>query len=227
VSLLALYVGCLVLGGILIGASMIGAGHDAHGPAGNGPDPDALTHGEPGHDPLGHDPDEHAFPTDSAVAGAHGEPSSSASTAVLATLLSLRFWTFALAAFGMTGALLTLVGVAAPVGLGFAAVTGFGVGTGVTVLLRMLSRETVSSALETASLRGRDAEVVLAVGPGKIGKIRLSCNGQTLELAAGTREPRTLERHERVLIVDVADGTADVTPIDPERLVATPLPPTP
>lgn len=216
-TLLALYAGCLVLGGILIGASMLGAGKDADA---DGVDVDGQADaGSVDHD-LDHAHD-HGHAHDHDVAHAHdtGQPLG----ALAATLLSLRFWTFALASFGMTGLLLTLFGVASMVTLGLSVATGVGVGAGVTTLLRAISRDTVTSALDARSLRGRDAEVILAVGPSKLGKIRLVHNGQILELPATTREQRLLERAERVLVVDIAGGTADVTSLAPDRRVPSPL----
>lgn len=216
-TLLALYAGCLVLGGILIGASMLGAGKDADA---DGGDVDAHADvGDADHD-LDHAHD-HGHAHDHDVAHAHD--AGQALGALAATLLSLRFWTFALASFGMTGLLLTLFGVASMVTLGLSVATGIGVGAGVTTLLRAVSRDTVTSALDARSLRGRDAEVILAVGPSKLGKIRLVHNGQILELPATTREQRLLERAERVLVVDIAGGTADVTSIAPDRRVPSPL----
>jgi hypothetical protein len=115
------------------------------------------------------------------------------------------------------------VGVSPLVGAVLAGATGLGVGTGVTTLLRAVSRDTVNSALDARTLRGRDAEVVLAIGAEKLGKIRLVHNGQLIELPASTREGRMLERTERVLVVDVVGGRAEVTPLAPDRRSPTPL----
>ena len=209
-TLLAVYVGCLFLGGILIGASMLGVGKDV------GEGAHALDHGA--------GPD-HAHDVDQAHATHAGDTLHPAPDPVAATLLSLRFWTFTLAAFGMTGCLLTLLGASAAISLPLSLMTGAGVGTGVTTLLRAVARDTVSSALDARTLRGRDAEVVLAIGPGKDGKIRLTHNGQSIELLAGTREGRLFERTERVLLVDVAGGRAEVTSCEPDRHLPTDPPP--
>ncbi|MDP2315378.1 MAG: hypothetical protein Q8P41_20945 [Pseudomonadota bacterium] len=219
-TLLALYAGSLVLGGILIAASMLGAGKDTDGPGADGEH--GLDHG------LDHDHDHdhgldhgHELAKDIPVGGDHdpGQTHGDASriSAFATTLLSLRFWTFALAAFGMTGLLLHAMSIHPFLTLGLAVVTGFGVGAGVTTLLRTVSRDTVSSALDSRTLRGRDAEVVLTMGPGKLGKIRLIHNGQIIDLPATTKEGRLIERGERVLVVDVSAGMADVTPITPDR----------
>lgn len=221
-TLIAVYLGCLVLGGILIGASMFGAGKDVEaGDSGDadvgaghgaelGGDHDASADADMGHD-HGHDHHHVAGGQDASVGP------------VAATLLSLRFWTFALASFGMTGLLLTLIGAETVFGAGLSVLTGLAVGSGVTTLLRAVSRDTVSSALDARTLRGRDAEVVLSVGPGKLGKVRLVHNGQLIELPATTREERLLERAERVLVVDISGGTAEVTGALPDRRPPSPL----
>lgn len=220
-TLLALYVGCLALGGVLIGASLVGGSDDgdAHGDADAGADHDhgfdhaadhdadhgaEADHGDAHHADHGH----LAKPDVGHVEGV--------GHALAATILSLRFWTFALAAFGTTGVLLELLGVPAPVSLGVSLADGVFVGALVTTVLRRAARDTVSSALDTRHLAGRDAEVVLSVGPGKRGKIRLVHQGQTIELPAVTREDRLLERAERVIVVEVREGTADVTTSAPD-----------
>ena len=126
-------------------------------------------------------------------------------------LLSLRFWTFALASFGMTGILLNLAALHAVVALGVAGLTGVAVGAGVTLGLRAVSRETVSTSLDARTLRGQEARVVLPIGPGKTGKVRLTHGGQLLDLPATTSDSRRIEPGESVLVVDVRAGTAEVT----------------
>ena len=225
-TLLALYAGSLTLGGILIAASMFGSGKDADGDAhASGGDGHAAVEGEGAeHEGSGgHSLSEHVTGGKDLAHHDHGQSSAEAMKGIgaLATIfLSLRFWTFSLAAFGMTGLLLTLLAVNPLVGVCLSVLTGGGVGAGVTTLLRAVSRDTVSSALDARSLRGRDAEVVLSIGPNKLGKVRLVHNGQTIERPGTTREGRLIERGERVLVVDVAAGTADVTPVAPDRHVA-------
>ncbi|MES2639150.1 MAG: hypothetical protein V4850_06690 [Myxococcota bacterium] len=221
-TLIALYAGSLVLGGILIAASMLGGGQDSDGDADGTDAGHDVDHGHElnhGHD-HDHDHGHHDLGKDLVHGHDHGQSHTEVLqgfSAIAMTILSLRFWTFALAAFGMTGLLLSLLSTPWLITLVLALVTGAVVGVGVTTLLRAVSRDTVSSALDARTLRGRDAEVVLTMGPGKLGKVRLIHNGQTLELPATTKEARVLERGERVLVVDVSGGTADVTPASPDR----------
>lgn len=219
-TFLALYAGCFTLGGILIAASMFGGGKDVDGEShGSDTGGHAADAGDTA-DTEGHSLAEHMTGGKEIAHHDHGQSSIEALKGIgsLATIfLSLRFWTFALAAFGMTGLLLTLLAANPVLVLSLSVLTGGGVGAGVTTLLRAVSRDTVSSALDARSLRGRDAEVVLSIGPDKLGKVRLVHNGQIIELPGTTREGRLLERGERVLVVDVSAGTADVTPVTPER----------
>lgn len=218
-TLVALYLGCLTLGGIFIGASMLGGGSHAdndagmdHGEAGHGAD-----HGDADHAGADHGSADHGVLHD------HGHDTkadlarfgSDTAGIIGATLLSIRFWTFALASFGLTGLLLQLFGIVPLLGLPIALVTAFFVGATVTATLRKLAHGTVSTATGTRQLAGREADVVLRVGPGKVGKVRLQHQGQILELPATTQEDRVLERGERVLLVEVTDGRADVTPLLP------------
>jgi membrane protein implicated in regulation of membrane protease activity len=232
-TLLALYVGALAFGGILVGASVFGAGKDADGDGSPdaGPDQGDADHGDVGHadadhgdlahdhGDLGHAHDhDHALHADARSLGnAAAEASSGVSGLLVANLLSLRFWTFGLAAFGLTGLLLTLFGVTGLLGLAVASPTGLGVGWAAATVIRSLARETRSTELRTTTLQGREAEVVLAIAPDKLGKIKLSHAGQTIELMATTPEQHRLERGDRVLVVEVKDGRATVTSLMPNR----------
>lgn len=241
-TLLAIYVGSLAFGGILIGASLLGADRDGdadadhgdldHGDVAHGD----LDHGDVDHGDLGHGEAE-LGDHDGEVGEAHGdhggthheigagtrisvttEDATVGATGVLvANLLSLRFWTFALASFGLTGLLLSLVGLPELVGLGISAPLGLGIGWGAATVVRSLARDTRSTEMRTQTLQGREAVVVLAVGPEKVGKVRLVHAGQTLELPATTREDRLLDRAETVLVVEVKGGQAVVTSAVPER----------
>jgi membrane protein implicated in regulation of membrane protease activity len=189
--LLSLYTGAFLLGGILVAASALGAGKDA--------DHDVGSHAEPG--------GELAKDLAHVGAGANG---------VAAIVLSLRFWTFLLAAFGATGLLTEWLAPSLP-SLLLALPNGIAIGAFAAWAVRRVANDTVSSALDARQMAGREAEVVLSVGPDKLGKVRLTHQGQLLELPATTAEQRRIERGERVLIVSVMNGTADVTPTRPEH----------
>lgn len=211
-TLLAIYVGALAFGGILVGASVLGAGKDADhdGDAGS----DGLDHAGIDHAGADHGGADHDHAHDHLHANDVG---AGVGSLLVSNLTSLRFWTFGLAAFGLCGLLLTLGGLSALVGLAVATVVGLGIGWGAATVVRSLARDTRATELRTTTLQGREAQVVLAVGPEKIGKIRVSHAGQTIELPCTTQEGRRIERGETVLVVEVRQGTATVTPVMPDR----------
>jgi hypothetical protein len=68
------------------------------------------------------------------------------------------------------------------------------------------------SELETKDLRGENAEVLVAVGKGKIGKVRVSAKDRVHDLIAETEENRTFAIGEKVTIVgDGDEGRVQVT----------------
>ena len=182
--LLQAYVVALVLGGGLVAVSALGIDKDSESV-----DLD-HEHGDPHADHVAHGVD---------------------SSAALAYLGSLRFWSFALGAFGAIGSALTFFGVTGFITAPTAVLGGLAIGLAATRAYLWFARGTVSSHLDTRALAGRDAEVIVSVGPGKLGKVRLSHQGQTLDLPATTHEPHIVERGARVLVVSVEAGTADIT----------------
>lgn len=127
---------------------------------------------------------------------------------------SMRFWTFALAAFGFVGAALRLGGVHWIVTLALALTVGLALGWGAALFFRALLRDKVTGETEVTGLAGREGQVVLAVRPGSRGKIALLGPSGRLELFAVTRDDRPIERGERILIAHVQDGVADITRLD-------------
>ena len=195
--LITLYAASAVFGGILIGASVLGVdkaheaelhadSHTDHGPV-------------PGADSIDHD-------------AAHGDSPHDVST-FAATLLSTRFWTFALASFGVTGGLLHLVGVADFLGFPVAVFLGAGIGIAVATMFRLADKRNVGSLADVKALRGKEAVVLLPITPSKPGKIRVVHDGGDLDLLAYTRDHLTIPVGDRVLVVDMKAGEATVTPL--------------
>ncbi len=131
--------------------------------------------------------------------------------AFLTNLLSLRFWTYALGAFGMSGTALSLLGVGSAVHVPVSLVLGFLVGAGVAALFRQLGSGTATGPASTEAFLGSEAEVVLPLLPDGLGKIRLHIGEQDLELPARTGGP-PIEIRERVVVVRFRDGVAEVEP---------------
>ena len=123
----------------------------------------------------------------------------------------MRFWTFGLASFGLSGTLLTVLSINALIAAAFAGVMGVVMGWMVAWTFRKLKKSSTGSQTSTATLRGEQALVLLSVGPEKTGKIRLVIDNQHVDLLAKTRDERLIERNEKVLIVSVEDGIAQIT----------------
>ena len=131
--------------------------------------------------------------------------------AFLTNLLSLRFWTYALGAFGMAGTALTLLGVKPALHVPVAVALGGVVGAGVAALFRSLGRGSATSPASTEAFLGSEGEVVLPLLPEGVGKIRLHVGEQDLELPARTGGS-PIQIRERVVVVRFRDGVADVEP---------------
>jgi membrane protein implicated in regulation of membrane protease activity len=131
--------------------------------------------------------------------------------AFLTNLLSLRFWTYALGAFGMSGTALTLLGVASGVHVPVSVVLGFVVGAGVATLFRSLGRGSATSPASTEAFLGTEGEVVLPLLPDGLGKIRLHVGDQDVEVPARTGGV-PIEIRERVVVVRFREGVAEVEP---------------
>ncbi len=200
--MLPLYLGSLALGGVLIAASVIFG--DTDGNADVGFDGDIDAEADLG---IGLDPDHEALeilsdPSD-AVAGA----------GTWLPFFSLRFWTFALAAFGAAGSLLHVLGVTGLLGAAVSIVLGAGIGTGAAWTFRQLQMTQVSGNVGMRDVRGSEATVLLTVGPNKMGKIRIMMDGQHVDLPAQTGCEDTMNRDEKALVVSVDDGVAQITPV--------------
>jgi hypothetical protein len=179
--MLTVYLAALAFGLVLIGASVLQGDGAGH---------------DSGHD-TGHDDGHGGGDAD------HG--------AFLTNLLSLRFWTYALGAFGMAGTALTLLGVKPALHVPVSVVLGGVVGAGVAALFRSLGRGAATGPASTDAFLGSEAEVVLPLLPEGLGKIRLHVGEQDVELPARTGgEP--IQIRERVVVVRFRDGVADVEP---------------
>jgi membrane protein implicated in regulation of membrane protease activity len=126
-------------------------------------------------------------------------------------LASVRFWSFALLAFGLVGTLLTFFGVAAGlVALSIAAVAGVASGVfAVTVVSRLLHRSPESNA-SYADVLGRLGRVVVPITPDGPGKVRVEIKGTSVDLIARARV--ALDMGEPVVVEEVtSDGEAQVS----------------
>lgn len=206
--MLPIYLGAMVFGGMLVAVSLIFGGDDdldVDADADVDLDLDADVD-------VDVDVDADADVDHDLVHGLDG-----VQEAMWLPFLSLRFWTFALASFGLTGTLLhLLVGLAAIV-LPVALLTGLVVGTTSAWVFRRLKRDTVTAEVGLKQYIGAEARVLLPIRPGSLGKICIETLAGRVELLARTGDDRPIERGERVLVAHIDEGTADVTSLSGGR----------
>lgn len=146
--------------------------------------------------------------------GAHGH----ADGGVVAIFLSLRFWTFALLAFGLVGTALHFLSLASPLVTGVAAaLMGLGSGTLANLTFRFLARTQVSSGAEASDAIGQVGRVLIPIERGKRGKIRIALRGQTVDLLAST-DDETLKDGDLVVVEELRGTTAHVSKAPSEFL---------
>ena len=198
----SIYLGSLILGGLLIGASIVLGGDSGFD---NDVDTDADFGGE----------------LELEVAGAadgNGDLLYMDSEAgAWLPFLSMRFWTFGLASFGLTGSLFSLsttvgmANIAEAISLGVSISVGVVVGWATSWAFQKLKSQRVTGEVGLQQLKGCEATVLLSVNSAKNGKIRTLVGGQTVDLLASSLDEHSLERGSKVLIVDIKDGIAMVT----------------
>ena len=125
--------------------------------------------------------------------------------------LSMRFWTYFLCSFGMSGGLLTIGGLDPFVHFPVAVGLGFTIGYAIQGSFRWLKKTATGTASDLHAAAGRDCTVVLSVGPDKRGKVRMRLGGQDIELLAVTRDSKLIERGGQALIVAIEDDQAIIT----------------
>ena len=197
--MLPLYLGSLTLGAVLIGASIVFGDTDG--------DADFDADVEPGDFSGGLDVDA----DDLLIMKDPGDAIAGAGTWL--PFLSLRFWTFALAAFGACGSLLHVMGVSGLVAVLTSVIMGTAIGTGASWVFRQLQLTQVSGNVGMFDVQGKEAKVLLPVGPAKIGKVRVLLDGQMVDLPAKTQADDIIQRDEQVLVVHVEEGVAHITPV--------------
>jgi hypothetical protein len=102
----------------------------------------------------------------------------------LVPVTSLRFWVFLFTFGGGAGLALGWLGSSTFVGAMGALGVGWASGATAVAVIRSLSRQSVSSDLRAADLVGATGTLVLPVGPGKPGKVRIDIKGRIEDFVA-------------------------------------------
>ncbi len=211
-------------GCVLIGASLVFGGH-AHD---HDHDFDADHDVDLDHDldldhdvDLDHDMDLHV---DDALDVDHDHGAidtiGAGSEAIWLPFLSMRFWTFASACFGLTGFLLTLGGIQEPLTGAISVGMGLTFGWTIARFFRALKTDTVSGTTQTDQLAGQEARVLLPIATDGTGKIVIQTQAGRIELMANTLDTKAITRNTRVLVISVDDGVAQVSALPHQRVEA-------
>lgn len=128
--------------------------------------------------------------------------------------MSLRFWTFALGLFGMSGIILTTLGTAEPITMSVSAVMGIGMGYPIAYLFQKLKYDSVSAETSLLSYEDELARTLLPMKPNGQGKVRVRQNGELTDLIAMNTSSVPIKVNQEVVILEVKDGIAQVTGIE-------------
>jgi membrane protein implicated in regulation of membrane protease activity len=124
--------------------------------------------------------------------------------------LSSRFWTFALLAFGLVGTLLTFFRLAhLPLALALSIGSGLSAGLFAAFTMRALKRSATTSVSTTEAV-GKTGRVILPCAKDKVGKVRVSLKGNSVDLLAMTDEAE-IPIGQQVLIDELRGDIAHVT----------------
>ncbi len=198
--MLTVYLACFLIGGVLIATSVLLGGH-SHA---DGHDVEHDIDHDVGHD-VEHEID-HGHDAD------HGSDTDPHASGPWLPFLSVRFWTFFCAFFGLTGLALTWLDLAPGlITLATAVAVGGVSGTGVSWLYRLLKSTQVDSSITNQDLQGGMGRVLLPVEKASPGSVRVSVKGYVKDLRAVTDDPRPIAMGEQVLVVSVRAGVAKVT----------------
>lgn len=117
--------------------------------------------------------------------------------------LSLRFWTFALCFFGLTGLLLTWAqpNLADWLTALLALLMGLFCGLLAALVMRSLAQRPVSSMIRPDELTGQIATVEIPFDAHSRGKVYLRLRDSTISFFAMTQEERSFQRGDSVLVV--------------------------
>ena len=133
-------------------------------------------------------------------------------------ILSMRFWTFTLAFFGLSGMMLYwLTGLAVTGQLAVAAPFGLLSGLGASWTLRRLQLSEISSSAQERDLLGVEARVLFPISSTSPGKIVYRVREREAEILALTDDDAPLEPGETAVIIGFEDGKARV--VRPDRFL--------
>ncbi|MXX55174.1 MAG: hypothetical protein F4205_15850 [Gemmatimonadetes bacterium] len=142
----------------------------------------------------------------------------------IAKLLSLRSLVYALFGFGGAGLVLHLIWAGAQPVLTALIAGGMGLGSGalVSTVFGYLKRTEAGEIQGERALVGLSGKIVMAIADGETGAVRIRSGERQYQMRARADLPsgaaQALEAGRAIVVVDVKDGVALVTPIDSKLL---------
>lgn len=127
--------------------------------------------------------------------------------AIVGAFRSLRFWTFFLAFFGLTGVAihgLRLVDSSVLTSI-LAVAMGAFAGYGAIFAFRLVDKKETNSVAGESDFVGKTGRLLVAAGPGTVGKIRVQAKGTTVDLLARS-DDEAIGIGEEAIIIEM-DGT--------------------
>jgi hypothetical protein len=203
------YVFCLIVGGAFVGLSVFGGLFDADADVDADMDADFDVDADMDADfDVDHDLDldvdgDHAYDSEIEVnVSRRFNP-----------LTSFKFYTFALAFFGLTGVVFSMLGLwANPTGVfALSLVMGLVSGLGVAFALHRVNVGSGGGGVTERDYVGASGKIVLPLRSGKRGKIKMRIKGRTIEmLAESADDDIVLDLDEDCFVLGVEDGIAKV-----------------
>ena len=131
------------------------------------------------------------------------------------SLLSFRSIVFFLTFFGLSGLLFTFVNTNVVVGLLASVGLGLTASVANAALFGYLMQHKFDSSLTNSELTGRPATVVVPLGPGRKGKIRIDIAGQPQYMVAEpfNSSSEVCNVGDSVVVVEIENATALVAPL--------------
>lgn len=132
-------------------------------------------------------------------------------------LISFKFWTFFLCFFGLTGTVLSGLGLwSSLVGvLSASLVMGGGAGLWVAFLMHKFGSGEYDRAVSQREYLGAAAKVLVPVSNETTGKVRLRLRGRSIDmLAEPYKSSEQFDKGDECFVVDVDDGVVEVLSIE-------------
>jgi membrane protein implicated in regulation of membrane protease activity len=146
------------------------------------------------------------------AAHGHGGGDSGVADDAVALFLSSRFWVFFALAFGLSGTLLSALGLASPGSVGaIAGAAGLAAGLFASLAFRYVRRAAVSTSADAGEAVGHTGRVLVACAKGRVGQVRVELKGQSVDLMATTDEEGGLARGADILVESVEGEVARVS----------------